>query len=345
MVLVGNDPMPTTVWQTAISAFGTILGIIVMSGIIGSATSLVASLDSYAEEKKDQMDSIRQYLAYRRVPREMRVQVLRFYDYLLYSGHSARIKKLFAQLPETLSLKLNLCLKYKLVESCKLFKQCSAGTTIEIIRKLVPRIAQPSEPIIREGQVNEHLYFITRGVADVLIGYKSNGTGKHLATLHQGSMFGESSLLADNHIAGATVVPPTFIELETLGLLDFITLTDTCPDFYNFLTAESKRRLNSNKERQMAKHLRLLDKVTHLWDGKPSRTLVGTNAEEAAALTLQHFVRRWLEARKQIANERKSPKFQGPALLRRMTAFNILTRQSGKSSEIMNSSLMEEIVK
>jgi potassium voltage-gated channel Eag-related subfamily H protein 7 len=72
LVTIGNDAKPVTYNENVYSGFIMLAGIAVFASIIGGASSLLSNLDLGAQAQKQQMDSINQYLRFRRVPSDLR---------------------------------------------------------------------------------------------------------------------------------------------------------------------------------------------------------------------------------------------------------------------------------
>jgi hypothetical protein len=97
LALIGSDMYPTQTDQRVFSFAMALLGIGVFSTIIASASSLLANLDTHAEARKEQIDSIRHFMTYRKVETDVQQQITSYYSYLWLSGQSVRDKQMFDQ--------------------------------------------------------------------------------------------------------------------------------------------------------------------------------------------------------------------------------------------------------
>jgi hypothetical protein len=95
--LIGSDMYPTQTDQRIFTTCIALLGIGVFSTIIASASSLLANMDTHAEARKAQIDSIRHFMTYRKVAPAVQQQITSYYSYLWLSGQSMRDKQLFDQ--------------------------------------------------------------------------------------------------------------------------------------------------------------------------------------------------------------------------------------------------------
>merc|ERR1711871_1114694 len=89
MLIIGNTSFrqdnTATVFFTVVML---LVGIAVFSSIIGGASALLANLDSLKSAEKAQCDSINHYLAFRKVPTDLRRRVAAYVKYLWRSGLS-----------------------------------------------------------------------------------------------------------------------------------------------------------------------------------------------------------------------------------------------------------------
>jgi potassium voltage-gated channel Eag-related subfamily H protein 7 len=242
LVTIGNDAKPVTYNEHVYSGCIMLAGIAVFASIIGGASSLLSNLDLSAQAQKQQMDSINQYLRFRRVPSELRLKIRNYYKYLWLTGQALHHKKLFDSLPQTLSLQLNLALKRKLIETSSLFKHCSPVSVVSIIRRLVSFVAVPEERIMKQGELGTRVYFIVRGGCSVWVKPKGGGDELQVNLLAEGSHFGEMGVLQGEGARSATVIADTFCMMEMLLGEDFTELLDTFPDIMQHVMSVAARR-------------------------------------------------------------------------------------------------------
>jgi hypothetical protein len=165
-VFLGNDTHPENSNQTLFTTCFLFVGIGVFASIIGSASSLLSSLDAVAEQQKAQIESISHYMVFHSVPKELRQKISDFYDYLWRSGQSMHDRNLFDQLPESLNIQLDLSLKRKLINKVPMFKELQPSSVLGIIRAMIHTIAIPSEMILRQGEIGETMFFLMKGSCD-----------------------------------------------------------------------------------------------------------------------------------------------------------------------------------
>lgn len=148
MVTTANDVNPTTATEKVFVTVMLFIGIVINASIIGSAANLLSNLDKEAIARKNQMDSINDYLRFKKVPLPLQNKIRRFYEYALNSRMQDPTESLFADLPDRLKLLLRLNLHSEFIRKVPLFKVCSHAGVIAIVQCLNQVVAMPGEIIV-----------------------------------------------------------------------------------------------------------------------------------------------------------------------------------------------------
>lgn len=153
MVTTANDVNPTTATEKMFVSVMLFIGIVINASIIGSAANLLANLDKEAIARKNQLDSINDYLRFKKVPLKLQNKIRRYYEYALNSRMQDPTEKMFADLPDRLKLQLRLNLHAEFIRKVPLFKVCSHAGIIAIVQCLVQVVAMPGEIIIAQDEM------------------------------------------------------------------------------------------------------------------------------------------------------------------------------------------------
>ena len=167
---IGDDIIPNTDQEVIFTIGMTIVGLLVYSIIIGSASSALANMDSTASLRRQTLDKINEYLRYRRVPSFFQKIILDFYEHTWSCPTDE--SEVLADLPDTLRTRLSLVLNRDLVERVPIFSKFSADEFIKIIQQLRPVTYLPGEYIVKQGSNGDCMYFIKRGLVDILVTMK-----------------------------------------------------------------------------------------------------------------------------------------------------------------------------
>lgn len=153
MVTTANDVNPTTYIEKLFTAFMLFVGIVINASIIGSAANLLSNLDKAEIARKNQMDSINEYLRFKKVPLVLQDKIRRYYDYALNGRIRDPTETLFVDLPDRMKLALKLNLHEEFIRKVPLFRVCSNAGVVAIIQCLKLVVAMPGEIIVRQGEV------------------------------------------------------------------------------------------------------------------------------------------------------------------------------------------------
>jgi CRP-like cAMP-binding protein len=222
------------------------MGIIIFAAIIGGASSLLSSLDAFAEKRNSEMACIDQYLHRRRVPHDLKQRIRGYYNYLWMTQQSSHHKSLFTNLPKSLQLPLQVAMKRDMMTSVGMFQKLSSSTILSLLRRLQTMIFLPHEIVIEEGEEGHEMYFIEHGKAEVLHLDHDQTHIVKVATLIRGSYFGEISLLQKHSIRTQTVKTITHSEMDMLTQKDFDELLERCEDLRASVLKLASRRISQD---------------------------------------------------------------------------------------------------
>ncbi|RLN88689.1 hypothetical protein BBJ28_00008504 [Nothophytophthora sp. Chile5] len=242
MVTTANDVNPNTPIEKLFTSVMLFVGIVINASIIGSAANLLSNLDKEEIARKNQMDSINDYLRFKKVPLNLQNKIRRYYDYALTTRLQDPTESLFADLPDRLKLLLKLNLHAEFVRKVPLFRALSHAGVVAIIQCLVPVVAMPGEVIIAEGEVANEFYFIKSGQVSLCVPAVMNTIP--LGNLGEGSFFGEASLLTGEP-ATAEVKAERMCELLYLSKDDFGAIVDKFPTFFLAVRRISESRMQT----------------------------------------------------------------------------------------------------
>jgi voltage-gated potassium channel len=262
LAMLGDNAEPETNSQLMFSCFMSMIGIVVFSTVIGSLSAVLSNLDSGAAAKQEQLDSVNAYLSFRRVNPTLKLRIRGFYKYLWDSGQSAHHQAMFEELPETLSLQLMLELKEELIVGVPMFHDAAAKTVLTLVKSLDSCIAIPGEPVLKQGEVGEKMFFVLRGQLEVCLYVPSLGREDRLNVLIQGSFFGEAALFGDN-LNPATIRALKFTELEVLELDDVRQLILEDPGLRKAIKAEARKNFSMSAARRPRNLMGMKQDDTH----------------------------------------------------------------------------------
>merc|ERR1711907_218963 len=102
------------------------------------------------------------------VPSDLRSRILEYYEYLFTSSQSLGKELMVDQMPPNLAAQLNLSINRKLAARCTFFRDCSNACVVTLISDLQPLVFVPGQLIVFEGHPLTAIYFINRGLVQLL---------------------------------------------------------------------------------------------------------------------------------------------------------------------------------
>jgi hypothetical protein len=222
-----------------------VFGVGMYGYIIGNVSSLIANLDVARANYQKKMEEINEILHVKRVPAPLQARIRDYYAYLWETQKSVASTSIIEELPHTLSMEVMLFLNRSILGKVSLFKNASEIFIREIVQLLRPMVFLPDDYIIRQGEFGDCMYFLSNGSVEVVV------NDVRVATLGQGSPFGESALIQGEKRM-ASIRALTYCDVYKLSKSDFDSLRGRYPEFDEQVkqVAEANRRDTEEKTKK-----------------------------------------------------------------------------------------------
>ena len=212
---IGWDIIPSTTLQIVFTTFAIVTGLLIYAIIIGSASTLLANIDSAEAERKSKMNDVKSLLRTRHVPKNLSSEIFEFYEYLLSCNNtSIDENSILSELPQTLRSRLNIAINRQIIKSIPVFAECSDNAMALLIEQLYQLVILPGEYVMEQGNHGNEMYFVVRGKLQVLRD-TVQGHRVTMARRGEGEFFGEIALFEDEP-RRASVKAITYCDLLTL---------------------------------------------------------------------------------------------------------------------------------
>eukprot|EP00762_Andalucia_godoyi_P006366 ANDGO_05842.mRNA.1 Cyclic nucleotide-gated cation channel subunit A len=232
---------PRTFAEYGFYLFVSIVGIVLYVTIIGTVASLVSNLDSSGQFWRERIDSINDFMRFRRLPEDMQKRIQEYFSYLWQSRRGLDESQVLDDLPGYLRMEIALFLNKDIIEKVPLFKGQNAHFISAVVTKMKPRVVLPGYYVIRKGEIGREMFFIARGEVEVV----SEDGQQVFARLSEGSFFGEVALLFSGKRM-ASVRASMYCDLFVLSKDDFSSVLSEFPDESKQIQEEAQRRYNLN---------------------------------------------------------------------------------------------------
>ncbi|XP_059620418.1 potassium/sodium hyperpolarization-activated cyclic nucleotide-gated channel 3 isoform X3 [Phlebotomus argentipes] len=238
MLCIGYGRFPpqslTDMWLTMLSM---ISGATCYALFLGHATNLIQSLDSSRRQYREKVKQVEEYMAYRKLPRDMRQRITEYFEHR-YQGKFFDEELILGELSEKLREDVINYNCRSLVASVPFFANADANFVSDVVTKLKYEVFQPGDIIIKEGTIGTKMYFIQEGVVDIVM-----ANGEVATSLSDGSYFGEICLLT-NARRVASVRAETYCNLFSLSVDHFNCVLDQYPLMRKTMETVAAERLN-----------------------------------------------------------------------------------------------------
>ncbi|XP_022258753.1 potassium/sodium hyperpolarization-activated cyclic nucleotide-gated channel 2-like, partial [Limulus polyphemus] len=185
MLCIGYGRFPpqslTDMWLTLLSM---ISGAICYALFLGHTTNLIQSLDSSRRQYREKLKQVEEYMAYRRLPRDLRHRITDYFEYR-YHGKYFNEDAILGELSEKLREDVINFNCRSLVASVPFFANSDPNFVNDVVTKLEYEVFQPGDFIIKEGTLGTKMYFIQEGIVDIVM-----ANGEVATSLSDGSYFG-----------------------------------------------------------------------------------------------------------------------------------------------------------
>ncbi len=242
-----GDITPNRNPEYAFTLLVMLVGASMYALIIGSIASLVSSIDSTKAAFWNRVEGINHYLRSRNLPLELQDQIQDYFDYVWdrYRGVSA--KSFLQDLPDPIRLEIVFHLTSDLIEQVPLFRHANEAMRNALLMSLEPQVYVPGSYVVREGELGNGLYFVSRGRMVIT----AEGGRRELAQLEAGDYFGDLSLLLGERRT-ATVRAATHCDVFFLPAGEFARLRAEYEEFREVLKATSSEKSEKLSELVMA---------------------------------------------------------------------------------------------
>ncbi|KOB66462.1 putative hyperpolarization-activated ion channel isoform 1, partial [Operophtera brumata] len=221
MLCIGYGRFPpqslTDMWLTMLSM---ISGATCYALFLGHATNLIQSLDSSRRQYREKVKQVEEYMAYRKLPREMRQRITEYFEHR-YQGKFFDEELILGELSEKLREDVINYNCRSLVASVPFFANADSNFVSDV-----------------EGTIGSKMYFIQEGIVDIVM-----ANGEVATSLSDGSYFGEICLLT-NARRVASVRAETYCNLFSLSVDHFNAVLDQYPLMRRTMESVAAERLN-----------------------------------------------------------------------------------------------------
>lgn len=223
------------------------VGFLVFAAIVGQFGSMITHMLLVRREFLGQAEAVKQYMIFHGVGDDLQKRVVAWFDYLWETKKSSLDRdSVLCKLPKTLKTEIAVQVHLATLKQVKVFADVEPGLLKEIVLKLRSQVYSPGDYICKKGEPGREMYLVRSGRLQVI----QEDTEAVIATLYEGSYFGEISILNLSDTGNrrtANVRSEGYSELLCLSKEDLLEALTEYPEARKLLEARGRRLLRRSR--------------------------------------------------------------------------------------------------
>lgn len=217
LTTIGETPQPENDLEYLFVICDFLAGVLIFATIVGNIGSMISNMNVARVDFQNRMDGVKQYMAFRKVGKELEARVIRWFAYTWEQTGALDEESVLSALPDKLKAEIAIRVHLDTLKKVRIFQDCEPGLLEALVLKLRLQVFSPGDYICRKGDVGKEMYIVKQGSLQVM----ADDEITVLATLGAGSVFGEVSVL---EIAGNRTGNRRTANVRSLGYSDLFCL-------------------------------------------------------------------------------------------------------------------------
>ncbi|XP_006802727.2 cyclic nucleotide-gated channel cone photoreceptor subunit alpha-like, partial [Neolamprologus brichardi] len=191
LTTIGETPPPVRDVEYFFVVVDFLTGVLIFATIVGNVGAMISNMNAARVEFQAKIDSIKQYMQFRKVTKDLEARVVKWFDYLWTEGKTCDEKQVLKNLPDKLKAEIAINVHLETLRKVRIFQDCEAGLLVELVLKLQPQVFSPGDYICKKGDIGREMYIIKEGKLAVV----ADDGVTQFVVLSDGAYFGEISIL------------------------------------------------------------------------------------------------------------------------------------------------------
>nr|XP_023656761.1 cyclic nucleotide-gated channel cone photoreceptor subunit alpha-like isoform X1 [Paramormyrops kingsleyae] len=218
LTTIGETPPPVRDVEYLFVVCDFLIGVLIFATIVGNVGAMISNMNASRAEFQAKIDSIKQYMQFRKVTKDLEARVIKWFDYLWTNKKTCDEKEVLKNLPDKLKAEIAINVHLDTLKKVRIFQDCEAGLLIELVLRLQPQVFSPGDYICKKGDIGREMYIIKEGKLAVV----ADDGVTQFVVLSDGAYFGEISILG---IKGSKAGNRRTANIRSLGYSDLFALS------------------------------------------------------------------------------------------------------------------------
>ncbi|KAJ8351782.1 hypothetical protein SKAU_G00232580 [Synaphobranchus kaupii] len=218
LTTIGETPPPVKDVEYLFVVCDFLIGVLIFATIVGNVGAMISNMNASRAEFQSKIDSIKQYMQFRKVSKELECRVIKWFDYLWTNKKTCDEREVLKNLPDKLRAEIAINVHLDTLKKVRIFQDCEAGLLIELVLKLQPQVFSPGDYICKKGDIGREMYIIKEGKLAVV----ADDGVTQFVVLSDGAYFGEISILG---IKGSKAGNRRTANIRSVGYSDLFALS------------------------------------------------------------------------------------------------------------------------
>lgn len=243
---IGKNAKPSNELEYAYMTLSWLLGVFLFAFLIGQVRDIVATATQGRTQCRQAVDACVRHLRRLGLPDDLQRRVRLWLNHTWAQKKTLDENSILATLPRKMKTDIAISVHYNTLAKVQFFQDCERSMLRDLVLKLQSVLFLPGDYICRKGEIGVEMYIVNKGVIHVIGGENNNVV---LATLTEGSVFGEVSLLGlpGFNRRTADVLSVGFSNLFVLSKDDLNDVLHDYPDVEAMLRRKAKSQMMKNK--------------------------------------------------------------------------------------------------
>eukprot|EP01064_Diplonema_japonicum_P029958 TRINITY_DN4967_c1_g1_i7.p1 TRINITY_DN4967_c1_g1~~TRINITY_DN4967_c1_g1_i7.p1 ORF type:complete len:651 (+),score=196.01 TRINITY_DN4967_c1_g1_i7:74-2026(+) len=192
--------------------------------VVGKLVQFSQQADLQTDSDKRMLETLAA-LNHLTIPQDFKEEVLAFQLHRLKHSNSL-FNDAVSGLPQVMQDRMALYARMKIVRQVPIFSKAPEICVAKLAQSLINVVVPPEEYIVIAGEEGEEMFFLFHGMCGVWL--PVSGSGKWIATIKRGGVFGEVALLEETR-RSASIKSLTYCQLFRLDKAAFLNIVDNFP--------------------------------------------------------------------------------------------------------------------